>query len=175
MRIQAAVAVAAIATGLSFVLMSNVTADEAGETDAALERTRKQVRMLDDIYKGGIVLITTHYVHDENDLPAGAAFKKLFEAAKENGWHEVRLLDATGTPYNDENAPQDDFEKSAVELLKTGKPFVDTTVVKSGKRYLRAATPIPVVMKKCVMCHDNYADVPKSMPVGALAYTVPIE
>lgn len=48
-------------------------------------------------------------------------------------------------------------------------------VEKNGKRYLLAATPIPVVMKKCVMCHDNYADVPEGKPIGALGYTVPIE
>jgi hypothetical protein len=36
-------------------------------------------------------------------------------------------------------------------------------------------TPIPVVMDKCVMCHDNYKNVKKGAPVGALTYAVPIE
>ena len=143
--------------------------------DAALERTRKMVRMLDDIYKGGIVLITTHYVHEDSDLPAGKAFKMLFASAKEKGWHDVRLLDATGQPYNDENAPKDDFEKAAVKQLKDGKPYYEQVIRKDGKRYLRAVTPVPVVMKKCVMCHDNYEEVPAGKPIGALGYTVPIE
>ena len=61
-------------------------ADEAKpETDAAVERARREVRMLDDIYKTSIVLITTHYVHDDDDLPAGAAFKALFAGVKEKG------------------------------------------------------------------------------------------
>ena len=71
-------------------------ADPAKDADAAVERTRKQVRMLDGIYKNAIVLVTTHYVTEKSDVPAGSAFKKLFEVAKKEGWHEVRLLDATG-------------------------------------------------------------------------------
>ena len=149
------------------------TRDPGG--DPALKRTRKTVRMLDDIYKGSIVLITTHYVNDEEDLPAGTAFKKLFESVKDKGWHEVRLLDATGEPYNDENVPIDEFEIRAVEHLKAGKPYYDEVIEVDKQRYLRAATPIPVVVEKCTMCHDNYADVEKGQPIGALGYTLPIE
>ena len=47
-------------------------AKKAGRKDAALERTRKTVRMLDDVYKTAVVLITEHYVNDTDDLPAGA-------------------------------------------------------------------------------------------------------
>ena len=150
-------------------------ADHHEEADEALQRTRKQVQMLDDIYKGGIVLITTHYVDDDSDLPAGTAFKMLFEAAKKKGWHEVRLLDATGEAVNDENLPADDFEKTAIAALKKGKPYYDEVVERDNRRYLRAATIIPVVMEKCTMCHANYEDVEPGAAIGALGYTVPIE
>jgi hypothetical protein len=89
--------------------------DKAAPTDAAVERARREVRMLDDIYKTSIVLITQHYVKDDNDLPAGSAFKALFEAVKEKGWHEVRLVDATGQPYSDLNLPKQGFEKRAIK------------------------------------------------------------
>ena len=131
--------------------------------------------MLDDIYKGGIVLITTHYVTGSEDLPAGTAFKKLFESAKQKGWHEVRLLDATGDPTNDENSPADEFEKKAVAKIASGEAWYEEIVEKEGKRYLRAATPIPVVMEKCTMCHSNYEDVKAGQAIGALGYTIPIE
>ena len=88
------------------------------EADKAVARTIREVKMLDDIYKGGIVLITKNYVNGEEDLPAGTAFKKLFEAAKKKGWHIVRLVDATGDPYNDENVAVSDFEKRAIKDLK---------------------------------------------------------
>ena len=131
--------------------------------------------MLDDIYKGGIVLITKNYVNGEEDLPAGTAFKKLFEAAKKNGWHEVRLVDATGDPYNDENVAKSEFEKRAIKELKAGKSFVDETITEKDKRYLLAATPIPVVMEKCTMCHSNYDMDQKGLIIGALTYRVPID
>ena len=145
------------------------------ESDKAVERARREVKMLDDIYKGGIVLITTHYVEGDEDLPAGTAFKKLFEAAKEKGWHEVRLLDATGDPYNDENVAETDFEKRAIEALKAGQPFVDETVVENDKRYFLAATPIPVVMEKCTMCHSDYDMDDKGRVIGALTYRLPVD
>ena len=142
---------------------------------AALARTRKQVKVLDGIYKNAIVLVTTHFVKEDSDMPAGTAFKKLFEVANENGWHHVRLVDATGDPYDAVNVAQSDFEKSAVAQLVAGKDYVDQAIVRDGKPILQAATAIPVVMEKCIMCHDNYADVPAGKAIGALTYEIPIE
>ncbi|MGD9853965.1 MAG: hypothetical protein AB7U20_03350, partial [Planctomycetaceae bacterium] len=61
-----------------------VLADDKPD-DAAVERTRKQIRMLDDLYKTAIVLVTTHYVEEDSDLAAGDAFQALFAAMKEKG------------------------------------------------------------------------------------------
>lgn len=146
----------------------------AKPVDAAVERARREVRMLDDIYKTSIVLITTHYVDDENSLPAGSAFRALFEAVQKKGWHEVRLLDATGQPYSDQNLPREGFEKRAIKQLLDGKAAYDEVVTEGNKRYLLAATAIPVVMDKCILCHENYRDVPKGKAIGALGYKVPI-
>ncbi len=145
------------------------------KTDPALERTRKQVRMLDDIYKTAVVLITTHYVNTDKDLPAGSAAIALFDAIKKKGWHEVRLLDAAGEPIEIKNLPNDEFEKTAVAKLKGGDAYYDQVIQKNGKPYLRAATPIPVVLEKCTMCHENYKHVKPGAAIGALSYTVPIE
>ena len=152
------------------------SADKAAQPDpAAVERTRKQVRMLDDLYKTTLVLVTEHYVHKEDDIAAASAAKLLFAAMKEKGWHEVRLIDATSQPYEEKNTPVDEFEKSAIAQLKTGKAFVDSVIEKDGQHYLRAATPVPVVMEKCIMCHAHFKNVEKGQPVGALSYIVPIE
>ncbi len=160
---------------LTTLALSPLTALADKPADPALARTRKQVKMLDDLYKTVVVLVTTHYVTEESDLPAGAAAKALFSAMKAKGWHEVRLLDATGQPYDDTNSPRDGFEKTAIRKLLAGDAYYDQVVVEGDKRYLLAATPIPVVLKKCVMCHDNYADVPKGKPIGALGYKILIE
>ena len=143
--------------------------------DPAVIRTRKQVQMLDDLYKSAIVLITEHYVKENSDLAAGSAFQALFKAMKDKGHHEVRLLDATGEPYEANNTPRDDFEKAAVAALKKGAATHEEIVERDGQRYLRVATPIPVVMKKCTLCHEHYAKAKPGEPIGALGYTIKIE
>ena len=146
--------------------------DPTDEEIRELERARREVRLLDDIYKTAIVLITKHYVQEDSDLPAGEAFKVLFAGVKEKGWHEVRLLDATGEPLNADNAPQDAFEKSAIKELLAGKPYYEEQATKDGKQFLRAATPIPIVLEKCTLCHSNYRD---QKVIGALGYTLPLQ
>lgn len=152
------------------------TKDKEAKSDPALERTRKTVRMLDDIYKGGIVAITDNYVTDKDMIPAGTAFKQVFKTAAEKGWHVVRLVDGLGEPLNDENAPNDAFEKKALKALVSGESkWVEEEQQEKGKRVLRVATPVPVVFEKCIMCHDNYEGVPKGQAIGALTYKIDIE
>src|SRR5262249_29175312 len=150
-------------------------ADQNKPDSAAVERSRKTVRMLDDIYKSAIVLITDKYVKDKRDYPAGRAGIKWFADISKKGSHEVRLIDATGEPYSEANVARDDFDKEGVTQLKAGKDYYEQLIQKEGKPYLRAITPVLVVMEKCTMCHDNYKNVKKGGPVGALTYTVPIE
>lgn len=167
-----------IASAIVASAVSSSTAEKSKKAKAdpaAVERTRKTVRMLDDVYKTAVVLITEHYVKSEDTLPAGSAAKALFAAIKKKGWHEVKLLDASGEPYNDENVATDEFEKSAIERLRKGESFVDKVEIQKGKPVLRAATPIPVVLEKCIMCHENYRSAKKGAPIGALLYTIPVE
>ncbi len=143
--------------------------------EASVERARRTVRMLDDVYKTTIVLITDKYVHDKKDYPAGRAAINLFKQISDKGSHEVRLIDVTGDPYSSSNVAKDDFDKDGIRELKAGKSFYDRVVMKDGKHHLRAITPVPVVMDKCIMCHENYRGVKKGEPIGALTYSVPIE
>lgn len=154
---------------------NSVTADEKSPDKAAVERARKTVRMLDDVYKTTVVLITDKYVNDKKDYPAGRAAIKLFGDISKKGWHEVRLIDATGEPYNPKNVAKDDFDRQGLKQLKAGKDFYDEVTAKEGKSYLRAITPVPVVMDKCVLCHDHYKNAKKGEAIGALTYTIPIE
>lgn len=169
------VLVLAVALTAGLLVAWSLAEAPGGADDAAVERTRKNVRMLDDLYKGAVVLITEHYVTEESDLPAGAAAKALFAHMQEKGWHEVRLLDATGEPLEAGNAPRDDFERQAIQRMKAGETWYDEVVERDGRQYLRAATPIPVVMKKCIMCHENYNRAAEGEAIGALGYTIAIE
>lgn len=143
------------------------------QTRAAVARTRKQIQMLDDLYKTAVVLITEHYVNDPSILSAATASKALFAAMKEKGWHEARLLGFTDVLFNPaENAPRDEFEKSAKAKLLGGAATYEEVVQIDGRDHLRMATTVPVVMEKCVMCHANFKD--RAGAIGAISYTVPL-
>jgi hypothetical protein len=150
-------------------------ADEKQSDDAALARTRKQVQVLDDLYKTVIVMITENYVNESSDLAAGAAFQKVFDGMRQKGHHDVQLLDCTGEPYDDKNVADDEFEKTAIAAIKAGKPAPEQTIEKDGKRYLRTATAIPVVMQKCTLCHPAYENAKPGEAIGALSYTIAVE
>lgn len=141
----------------------------------AIERSRKTVQTLDNIFKQTIVLVTDKYVNDDDDFAAGSAAVLLFKKISDGSDKTIRLIDATGDPYESENVAKDDFEKQGIKKLKAGAKRVDEVVSLDGKHYLRALTPVPVVMQKCIMCHAHYEDVAEGEPIGAISYTVPIE
>jgi Protein of unknown function (DUF3365) len=145
------------------------------EDPAALQRARKTVLMLDDVYKTAIVLITDKYVNSRKDYPAGRAAVNWFKAISEKGSHEVRIIDVTGSPYSEANVARDDFDKEGIRQMKMGKGYYEQVERKDGKSYLRAMTAVPVVMDKCIMCHEHYKSAKKGEAIGALTYKVPIE
>jgi hypothetical protein len=142
------------------------------ETDAkALERTREKVKMLDDLYKTAVVSITDKYVDKQSDVPAAAVAKEIFEAMHKKGWHNNRLVDATGKPKNKDNAPQSEFEKKAVAEFKDGKSYYEEIATVDGKPVLRAATIVPAVMKQCTICHGGK----EGRLLGAIVYELPVK
>jgi len=157
--------------GIALIVIFSAETILAAE-DPAITRTRQQALMLDDLYKTVIVLVTEHYVKDPSILSAASAGKAIFAAMKEKGWHEVRLVGLTDVINNPENKPADDFEKTAKKKLLAGDGSYEEVISKDGKRYLRIATPVPVVMEKCVMCHANFKG--NKGNIGTLAYTLPL-
>lgn len=169
-------AVSAVAALASLIALTSCPqGGRAEDADPALERARKTVRMLDDVYKTAVVLITEKYVHREDDFPAGSAAIALFDAIRKKGWHDVRLLDVTGEPYDKENVPRDAFEKSAAAKLRDGASYYEQVENTGDKRTLRAATAIPVVLEKCTMCHPHYKHTKPGAAVGMLSYRIAIE
>lgn len=168
-------AAAVAATGIGLWTTSAPAKDQPAPDKAAVERTRKTVQMLDDVYKTAVVLITDKYVNDEADFPAGSAAIALFEAIGKKGWHQARLIDLTGKPYEPKNVPGDEVEKAGAKALNAGQATYEQIVYQDGKPHLRVLTSVPVVMKKCVLCHPHYADVKEGKAIGAISYTVPIE
>ena len=137
-----------------------------------LEHARKTVRMLDDLYKTYIVLITEEYVDDPSVLPAATLSKRVFKSMNKKGWHKARLLDATGTPFNPENNPRDAFERDAINAMISGRTYFEKIEKIEGKDHLRAVTSVHAVMKGCISCHPSsrVGDL-----LGGIAYTIALE
>jgi hypothetical protein len=88
------------------------------------------------------------------------------------GWHKARLLDATGTPFNPENNPRDEFERDAINAMISGRTYFEKIEKIDGKDHLRAVTSVHAVMKGCISCHPSsrVGDL-----LGGIAYIIPLE
>jgi hypothetical protein len=137
------------------------------ENDPALDRTRAQAKMLDDLLKVAVVDITNRY----DGPPAAKVAKAIFAAAKDKQYFNAKLLDATGSPQNEANVPGDDFEKRAAEAMKKGQTYHEEVIGQGSSRRLRVATVVPAVTKKCARCHG----VQEGDLLGFLSYDLPVK
>lgn len=135
----------------------------------ATDRARQTVKMLDDMYKTFMILITKEYVTDSTMFSAVVLTKKVFEAMSKKGWHEARLLGTSGTLYNPDNFPKDDFERDATKALISGKNYYEKVEMIDGKYYLRVATSVPASAEGCTICHPDkkVGDI-----LGAISYKI---
>ncbi len=140
--------------------------------NAELNQAREKVKMLDELYKTFIVLITGEYVNNPSVLPAATLSKRVFEVMSKKGWHKARLLDATGTPFNPDNNPKDEFERDAIKAIISGRTYFERVEKIKGRDYLRAATAVHAVMQGCIICHPSkkVGDL-----LGAISYSIPLK
>jgi hypothetical protein len=170
---------------IMFFPVTNVTAIEeeyfkrspfVKPDDIAIEkeadRARQTVKMLDDLYKTFIVLITVEYVDSPSILPAATLSKRVFEAMGKKGWHKARLLDATDNPFNPDSNPKDKFERDAIKAIVSGRSYFERSEKIEGKDYLRAATSVRAVTEGCTFCHP---DKKVGELLGAISYSIPLD
>jgi hypothetical protein len=160
-----------VVVAAGFALIPVQGADPKRPDNAAIERARTTVKILDDAYKAAVISVTEHYVEQQQDTPAAVVAKDVFKHMKAKGWHGGRLIDATGKPKNKENLPKSDFEKTAVEKMKAGAQYYDEVAEVEGKPVLQAATIVPVVLKQCATCHGKK----EGTLLGAIIYELPIK
>lgn len=154
--------------GLSWVYLQSA---DTGSDAAAVKAARRETKMLDDLYKNAVVSVTNLYVEDSTSTAAATAFRPVFKAMKDAGHHEARLVDGLGEAINPDNSPRDAFEKEAMKAVLGGAASFERIETIDGKLQLRTMTTLPMVMDKCILCHDNYRD---QKIVGGISYVVPI-
>ena len=120
-----------------------------------VKRARQTVKLLDEMYKTFIVLITDEYVKDDTMFSALTVSKKVFEKMSTKGWYKARLLDATGDPHNPENSPRTKFERDAIEAFIDGKSFYGKVEKIDGVYYYQAATSVSIIADGCTICHPH--------------------
>ncbi len=105
-------------------------------------------------------------------MPAATLSKRVFEAMSKKGWHKARLVDATGSPYNPDNNPRDEFERDAIKAMISGKSYFERIEKFEGRDYLRGATVLAADMEGCTYCHPDkkLGDI-----LGAISYSIPLE
>jgi hypothetical protein len=166
------VVAAAVVFGLTRTPAEPAAAKEPEKPDpAAVERAREEVKKLDDLYKTAVVGITKTYVEKQADVPAAAVAKVVFQAMHEKGYHDARLVDATGKPKNKKNVAETEFEKKAVKAMQDGKTYIEEVAEKDGKPVFRAGTIVPSVLSQCAVCHGGK----EGRLLGVIVYEVPIK
>jgi hypothetical protein len=162
-----AFAAAIAAPFLGLLLTGPVLRAQGPGADPALERTREQIKMLDELYKNAVVSVNSRY----EGPPAIKVAKDVFGAMEKSGWHKAKLVDASGTPQNEANLPQTDFEKRAADAMRAGKPYYEEVAGADAGRKLYAATIVPAVAKKCATCHG----VKEGDLLGFIRYEIPVK
>ncbi len=152
-------------------LRAEMTNEFSPAMDKGTESARKQVQMLDTLYKNAVVSVTGRYVKQQDTQPAAMVAKDVFAAMEKAGFHKARLVDASGAPQNKDNVAKTEFEKLAVAAMKEGKPYFERVIEKDGKPVLQAATIVPAVMKQCADCHG----VKEGQLLGTIVYELKIE
>lgn len=121
----------------------------ARPTRYPLAEGKRAVRMMDDIYKIGVLTTHSMYVREPGTAAAVTWAKQVIRQVRARGWPDAHVFDATGRPLNPENSPQDTFERDALEAFRKGKASFERV---EGDR-LRYASSIPTVDESCVTCH----------------------
>ena len=134
-----------------------VGAASVGRSDPEVERTRRQVRMLDEPYQALMALTNEHKV------------KNVASTV------EIRAADLSGSPINPSSRPGDRFETGAARRIIQGDEWYEEIVVTDGKRSLRVATPVMFSTRGCPACHSEYRGFPEGQPIGFLSYRLPVE
>ncbi|MFL6200817.1 MAG: hypothetical protein ACJ76J_16715 [Thermoanaerobaculia bacterium] len=91
-----------------------------------------------------------------------------------NDHNEDMRLVGTLDPLQENNRPNDAFERKAHKLALTGQAYSDVQRV-NDQWYYRRSIPLSNFRAECAYCHANFPAGPSPDYVGALLLRVPIQ
>jgi hypothetical protein len=158
-----------LVTGLITRLGLTVSADD--KTPPSNEQIAFAERTSDLLFATLFGALTQEF--DETTLSNVAEGKRSISLVFNDRNEDMRLVGTLG-PLQDNDRPQDAFERKAHLLALSGQPY--TAVQRIDDRwYYRRSIPLSNFRVECSYCHTNFPTGPTPDLVGALMLRVPIQ
>jgi hypothetical protein len=144
------------------------------------DRTIYTTHIVNRMQEKGIVTAAEHWEQD-NALPLPAQFLQHSGRLVAEKGRGIRYRLIGLSPIYQRNAPATDFERKALETLRTQPDRPVRGIVASGKKqYFQAIYPDRAVSAACVGCHNTHPLSPKrdfklNDVMGGIAITIPLE
>ncbi len=136
-----------------------------------LEVARDRVGLLQEVYKSTMEVMHHRYFHGERAVVPARAMEDVFSDMKERSAIEARWIAVSLKAMSVNHEPKTDFEKFAVQQIKSGKREVERV----EKGYYRKAVAIPLT-GGCLSCHDGFfRSTSPSTKFAGLVISMPIE
>jgi hypothetical protein len=144
------------------------------------DRTIYTTFIVNRMQEKGIVKAVEHWEQD-NALPLPAQFLQHSGRLVAESGRGIRYRLIGLSPIYQRNAPATDFERKALETLRSQPNRPVTGMVSSGKKqYFQAIYADHAVSAACVTCHNSHPLSPKrdfklNEVMGGIAITIPLE
>ena len=166
--------VAASLGALAFALYSVPTAwseDQPKDraTEAQVELARTKAALLHETYSATLDVIHERYFRNDRSAVPARALEDVFDTMARQTKIEARWIGVNARTMSLNHEPKDDFEKNAVEAIRSGKEFFER--IEDG--HLRRAGAIPLTAG-CLTCHGTFGIETKSPRYAGLVIKVPL-
>jgi len=144
------------------------------------DRTIYTTFIVNRMQEKGIVKAVEHWEQD-NALPLPAQFLQHSGRLVAESGRGIRYRLIGLSPIYQRNAPATDFERKALETLRSQPNRPVTGMVSSGKKqYFQAIYADHAVSAACLTCHNSHPLSPKrdfklNEVMGGIAITIPLE
>jgi hypothetical protein len=144
------------------------------------DRTIYTTQVVNRMQEKGIVKAAEHWEQDNALLLPAQFLQQSGRLVAESG-RGIRYRLIGLSPVYQRNAPATEFERKALETLRSRPERPVTGIVSSGKKqYFQAVYSDLAVSSACVSCHNNHPLSPKrdfklQDVIGGIAITIPLE